>query len=102
MIVPEISGTVKLSSIRRGRSSVNVAKNAPVIPTIGLIKGNVITPQTMKQAALPSKLLFPISFVRPHLFPTRAAAVSPKIMNKIHVMATNLSKITIHRKTPIK
>ena len=93
MTAPEISGTVKLSSIRSGSSSVTVAKNAPAIPTIGLIENSVMRENrvmrrhTTKQAALPSKLLFPMSLVRPHLLPTSAAAVSPRVMNKMQVIA---------------
>ena len=101
MIAPEIRGTVKLSSIRSGSSSATVAKNAPVIPTIGLIQNRVMRRQTMKHAALPSKLLFPMSLVRPHLLPTSAAAVSPKIMKKIQTMAIDFSKRIIHKSKPV-
>lgn len=102
MTAPEISGTVKLSSIRSGSSSVTVAKKAPVMPTIGLIENRVVSRQTTKQAALPSKLLFPMSLVRPHLLPTSAAAVSPRVMKRMQVIAIDLSKIRIQRKMLVR
>lgn len=96
--VPEMRGTVRLSFIRRGRSSARVATNAPVIPTIGSNQKSAITTQMIKHAALPSKLLLPISFVCPHLLPTNAAAVSPKIIKNIQTIAIDFSKKKMHSK----
>ena len=92
MTKPLIKGTEKLSLMGNVIPSTTVAVKAPTTP---IHKGNpgtmIATKRHMKrQAKLPSKD-FLLNFILPYLLPTKAAAISPKMMKEMAAMATFLS-----------
>lgn len=93
MANPALSGTAKLSSRGKGRSSNKVAATAPARATS---QGRRVTCQakrkdTMRQAIDPSSVfLEPKTLIRPQALPTSAAALSPRI--KAPRAATQISR----------
>lgn len=78
----------------RGNASTTVATKAPAIPIQngkwGMTK--MIRRQLRRKAKLPSRVFLLIIFIFPNTLPTRAAAISPTMMNEITATATFFSK----------
>ena len=92
MTKPLIKGTEKLSSMGNVIPSTTVAVKAPTRP---IHKGNPGTMTATKrhikrQAKLPSKD-FLLIFIFPYLLPTKAAAISPRMMKEMAATAALLS-----------
>jgi len=78
----------------RGNASTTVAAIAPAIPIQNGKPGMIqtIRRQLKRKAELPSRVFLLIILIFPKTLPTRAAAISPTMMNEITATAIFFSK----------